>query len=219
MTMPQDQTPIPQPPPFTPQTQTRLSFGMQAARFSIFAPFTVFLISVFTKSVQEQSRGALMAILSINILLIVMGFIFGIVALVSTRRFGREGIFGRAISGIVLNGLVLMVVLFILAPMANSARIKTHLVGHWSLIQTQQETEKNGQLELIIDKNGDIDLIQTIGSLPPETIHGQWGLTKSNVIGIKIEDKKFGLGSVKTLDEIELILGTDSGEEMYKRVK
>lgn len=46
---------------------------------------------------------------SVSVLLIVLGFAFGIVALLGMRRHGRTGILGRAIAGVCINGILIAV--------------------------------------------------------------------------------------------------------------
>ena len=45
------------------------------------------------------------------ILLILAGFVLGIVALVQTKKHGKEGIFGKAIAGVCVNGLLIALML------------------------------------------------------------------------------------------------------------
>lgn len=44
---------------------------------------------------------------SLSVLLILLGFVFGIVALFGVRRHGRKGILGRAIVGVCINGVLI----------------------------------------------------------------------------------------------------------------
>ena len=47
----------------------------------------------------------MMIVGSITNLLLVSGFILGVIALYRTKKCGREGIFGKAIAGVCINGL------------------------------------------------------------------------------------------------------------------
>jgi hypothetical protein len=46
-----------------------------------------------------------------SILLILAGFVLGIVALIGTRKHGRKGIFGKAVAGISINGILILFML------------------------------------------------------------------------------------------------------------
>jgi hypothetical protein len=51
--------------------------------------------------------------------------VFGIVALVGTKRHGRKGIFGRAVAGICINGIVILLMLVsipVFKKMAENAK-------------------------------------------------------------------------------------------------
>jgi len=47
----------------------------------------------------------------LSTLLIIVGLILGIVALAATRSHGRTGIFGKAIAGTIINGLLVLLIL------------------------------------------------------------------------------------------------------------
>src|SRR5688572_19184773 len=99
------------------------SFGEQAARFSLYAPFAVLLIGLLTLGNRDQ-WGVGITIGVINILLLVAGLGLGIVALLSMRRFGRERILGRAIVGILLNGLAVGFIASALFPLLQNAGVR-----------------------------------------------------------------------------------------------
>jgi hypothetical protein len=48
---------------------------------------------------------------SITNLLLLSGFILGVIALYRTKKCGREGIFGKAITGVCINGLFIALIL------------------------------------------------------------------------------------------------------------
>ncbi|EEF60872.1 hypothetical protein Cflav_PD4041 [Pedosphaera parvula Ellin514] len=92
-------------------SQPRSSFPKQAAAFSLFAPLVSFSIGIF---VQPQVRGirlAMMVFGLLQMLMIISGLVLGIIALIATKRHGREGIFGKAITGTCINGLLVLVML------------------------------------------------------------------------------------------------------------
>ena len=97
------------------------SFSQQAAEFSVVAPFVVFVIGMVTKGLNSRSSAILLA--SIQGLMLIAGIALGIVALLGIKKHGKEGIIGKAISGIVLN---LAVISLIVAGILK-ARERAHL--------------------------------------------------------------------------------------------
>lgn len=94
--------------PMPPSTH---SFPRQAATFSLVAPCISFAIAIF---VQPQIRGIRLAMIVfglLQMLMIISGFVLGIVALAATRWCGRTGIFGKAITGTCVNGLLILLTL------------------------------------------------------------------------------------------------------------
>lgn len=55
-------------------------------------------------------------------LLILLGFIFGIMALAATRRHGRRGVFGKAIAGTCINGLLILFMLLSIHGLIRAAQ-------------------------------------------------------------------------------------------------
>src|SRR3954470_15206074 len=90
------------------------SFGEQAARFSLYVPLAVILVGCFSRSTTEPGVAAALA--WFNVALIVAGFLLGIVALLSIRKFGPERILRRAIFGILFNGLAIALLVSVLGP-------------------------------------------------------------------------------------------------------
>jgi len=80
------------------------SFPKQAATASLFAPLLSFVIGIFLQTQMEGNRIGRIILGSISTLLLIAGFIFGITALVATKRHGRAGILGKALAGALLNG-------------------------------------------------------------------------------------------------------------------
>lgn len=103
--------PIPTPPPIVPTPVSASSFPRQAATFSLFAPLISIAIAIF---VQPQVRGIRVAMIVfglLQMLVITSGLVLGIVALVATKRHGRAGIFGKALAGTCINGLIVLLML------------------------------------------------------------------------------------------------------------
>ena len=89
-------TPTPTPP--------KTSFSHQAAKLSWVCPIIVFLLMMF-----GRQAGARVIIELVALLLIVVGFAFGVVALFGIRTHGKSGILAPAIVGIIINGLLLFI--------------------------------------------------------------------------------------------------------------
>lgn len=121
------------PPPIIPQTPSPLvpvaspdsSFARQAALFSLLAPFIGIGMNIFGQQAVQGNRIAMIILGGTSILLYLAGFVFGIVALVGTKRHGRKGIFGRAVAGICINGIVILLMLVsipVFKKMAENAK-------------------------------------------------------------------------------------------------
>ena len=69
-------------------------------------------------------------------LLILAGFVLGIVALIGTKKHGRKGIFGRAIAGICINGIVIFLMVIALPSFNKAAQRAKEM--HNQRIEQQQ---------------------------------------------------------------------------------
>lgn len=85
-------------------SEAKQSFVHQAARFSFWAPLTAVAIGFFTSSFGQTER---LIIGGINLVLVLAGFVLGVVALFGIRRHGARGILAYSLCGVVLNGLIL----------------------------------------------------------------------------------------------------------------
>ena len=124
------------PPPLPQITSPEANpnpFARQAALFCLLAPFVGIAVNAAVRAMRQGSSapidpqiGMLVGLVSLG--LIVLGLIFGIVALAGMRTHGRQGIFGRAVIGILLNGLLLglVVVGFISSAKKAKDRAKTN---------------------------------------------------------------------------------------------
>ena len=68
----------------------------------------------FVRTIHPHIRGIHRANIVIDSLLIISGLIFGIIALVATKRHGRKGILGKALIGTCVNGLIVLLAVPIL---------------------------------------------------------------------------------------------------------
>jgi hypothetical protein len=114
----------PKPPPLPVSGKP---FAFQAAQASLFAPLVAIGMSMVVNVGMGNQAAPLVKIItgSLCVLLIVLGFVFGIVALFGVRRHGKKGILGRAIAGVCINGiLVALMLVSIPGFMAAAKRAK-----------------------------------------------------------------------------------------------
>lgn len=114
----------PQPPPLPASGKP---FAFQAAQASLFAPLVAVGIGIVVNIGTGSQAAPVVKIVtgSVCVLLIVLGFVFGIVALFGVRRHGTKGIVGRAIAGVCINGfLVALMLVSIPGYMAAAKRAK-----------------------------------------------------------------------------------------------
>ncbi|MCX6894261.1 MAG: hypothetical protein NTZ16_01875 [Verrucomicrobia bacterium] len=83
--------------PIPPKT----SFSHQAAKLSWVCPIIIFLLLMF-----GRQAGARVIIEYVALLLMVVGLVFGVVALFGIRTHGKNGILAPAILGIIINALL-----------------------------------------------------------------------------------------------------------------
>src|ERR1051325_7071803 len=76
----------------------------QAAKLSWVCPILVFVLLMFSRQI-----GARVIIELVSLLLIVVGFAFGVFALFGIRTHGKSGILAPAIIGIIINVLFLFI--------------------------------------------------------------------------------------------------------------
>ena len=86
-------------------------FARQAATFSLAAPLVAMALNWFSRDAVRGNRVGMVIVGGIGVLFIVSGFILGVIALVRTKKCGKEGIFGKAIAGVCINGLFIAAML------------------------------------------------------------------------------------------------------------
>jgi hypothetical protein len=99
------------PPPVIPECPPANSFARQAALCSVIAPFISFGIGIFGQQAVQGNRAAAVILGGVSMLLILAGFIFGIVALFGMKKHGPKGILGKALAGICINGFLILMML------------------------------------------------------------------------------------------------------------
>ena len=109
----------PTPPPLP---SAKKPFAFQAAQASLLAPVFSIGVSIFVNGGGSQLSPTVRIITgSVCILFFLLGFIFGIIALAGVRRYGKKGIFGRAIAGICINGILIAVMIISIPMMKKMA--------------------------------------------------------------------------------------------------
>jgi ABC-type molybdate transport system permease subunit len=112
---------IPPSPPTIPGHSPRASFAKQAATFSLLAPFVGMGVNIFTQLGAREHPIALAIVGGTAVLLILAGFVLGIVALVQMKKYGKQGIFWKAIAGICINGLLIAAMLISIPGLKKAA--------------------------------------------------------------------------------------------------
>lgn len=105
--------PPPLPPVVTPDFQRERTSAVSAAKFSLWAPVLTIPVNLLTTVVlsSAQAFGTYLGSVvqtGVTSLVIVTGFALGWFALLKTRRVGRQVVFGRAVAGIVINGVLIV---------------------------------------------------------------------------------------------------------------
>jgi len=89
--------------------------------FSFLAPFVSIGINVFGHQAVQGNRVGMIVLGGTCTLLILAGFVLGIVALIGTRKYGTKGILGRAIAGICINGIIICFMLIAIPSFIKAA--------------------------------------------------------------------------------------------------
>lgn len=99
-------------PPIIPQSSrlppSKKPFAFQAAQASLLAPLVTIGLSIIANVGMSNQATPLARIIVglVCVIFILLGFGLGIIALMGVRRHGKKEIFGRAIAGICINGIL-----------------------------------------------------------------------------------------------------------------
>jgi hypothetical protein len=199
------------------------SFGEQAARVSLYAPIMALVLGVCTFG-NRSEPGVANIIAVVNVFLIVAGFILGVVALISMRWYGRARILGRAVGGLLFNGVFIFSMVVLVLPYLTVGLTKSRVIGRWA---THPDGHSN-PIELILNN----DLTFHFGGSASGIIvslDGHWEMRPDRAIFLTIDHvesgsqsatgKQIGLGIVQTVNDQEMTLKTDNGQETYDRVR
>jgi hypothetical protein len=94
-------------PPPIPAAARANPFARQAASFSVLAPFVGMGINIFGSQSVQGNRVGMMVLGGTCTLLILAGLGLGVVALIGTKKHGTQGILGKAIAGVCINGILI----------------------------------------------------------------------------------------------------------------
>jgi hypothetical protein len=83
-------------------------FARQAANFSLAAPFVAMGVNGCSRGALQDNPVSMIIVGGMSILLILSGFILGVIALGRTKKCGAEGIFGKAAWGVCINGFFIV---------------------------------------------------------------------------------------------------------------
>ena len=91
-----------------PLPGSKKPFAVQAGQASVFAPILCIGANIIINlGGMQLSPMAKIITGSLSTLLILLGFVFGIIALLGMRRNGSRGIIGWAITGTLINGILI----------------------------------------------------------------------------------------------------------------
>ena len=207
------------------QRPPKQNLGEQAARFSLYVPVAVLMLGFCISTMLQKERSTVLAIAYFNLVLMVLGFLAGVIALVAMKKYGREGILYRAVGGVILNGLLLASVATLLFPMLQRGRMRDQLVGSWTLVHSPTESQTGSQLDL--QKTGRFRFVTSTTVDAPPTVSGTWILTSNRTLGLDVEQvehgnadmagQKIGLGKVRSVEKARMVLETDKGDEIFER--
>jgi len=110
-------------------------FARQAANFSLAAPFVAMGVNGCSRGALQDNPVSMMIVGGMGVLLIVSGFILGVIALGRTKKCGAEGIFGKAAWGVCINGFFIV-----------SMLLSIHLLTKY-YIRLENERQKQRQIQ------------------------------------------------------------------------
>ena len=182
------------------------------------------VIGFFGRILRDEA-GRAQVLLFINIALIVCGLCAGIFALLSMRRYGRKRILGRSIVGVIFNGLIIAALLNLFLPSLLSGTSRSNVVGKWT---AKLATKPPSTVVVAFDEDGAFRYDASGANGQVATLSGTWVMTPTKTIGLTIEDvgqgdrtaigQQLRFGIVQLIDEKQMVVKTDRGEEVYQRI-
>lgn len=95
----------------------RKPFAVHAARWSLIAPAIAIVCGLVVERLVPVLHPAARPVSMILVSLFVIGLVLAIVALAGMRKHGRKGIFGKALVGVIINGLILTLMAALVPPL------------------------------------------------------------------------------------------------------
>lgn len=115
-----------QPPPLPDTVKTPNVRLRRAAAASLAAPLIALVAGLIWFSAhhgESVNRGASLVMGGLGVVLVVVGFVLGVVALSGISRHGKQGVLALGISGVIINGLIMVaMVAFMMAAVGHKAQ-------------------------------------------------------------------------------------------------
>lgn len=199
-------------------TEPTSTKGIKAARLCLFLPIIAIGTNILSLKGVMEGTVPLSKLID-SFVLIVTGFLSGIMALFFAFRPGGKKIMGRTLLGLAVNGCLLIMGAAHYFSLAGSNNFKSKVIGQWELNQTPEKRLAEGNIKFNFRDDGTLVIKQVIDSKSPEVVICRWFISDSNQIGIKLADgKTIGLGMIKSVDEQSMALNTTVGDEVYTRL-
>lgn len=108
----------------------RIPFAKRAARYSIYAPIAAVILNWVSYAVEVKTLQTQLIIASIGIALFVAGLILAIIALLGMRKYGKQGILGFALAGLLINGFIVASTIVLLPVLKKAAQAQREALGY-----------------------------------------------------------------------------------------
>jgi biopolymer transport protein ExbB/TolQ len=157
-------TPPPLPPDFNASAEPSSKLPFLAAKAAVTLPAFLFLMgmvfSTWRKTAGEElPRSVQLFQGGIAVALLLAGLIAAIIALASVPRYGRNGLLGRGLSGLFLNGIFLVLFVFgFQKARSNAQQVKTELARLQTANQEVRESMRKELDEKGVIESGDAQL-------------------------------------------------------------
>jgi len=208
------------PPPLAAAVSTGSSFPKQAALFSLLAPLVSIVVNLVGHQAVQGNRAGMIVLGCACTLLILLVFVFGIVALVGMRKHGMRGILGKAVAGVCINGVIILLMMiaiptFLRGPgspgspttLPSGRQIKITGIGPMHFPNGTDAMILNCETDISIDDKADlrkeVDEIWSIFRKDVEaagTTNGVIRVTRPEGSGLVTQSKGYGFVFEKRAD-------------------
>lgn len=210
-------------------TSAKKPFAHQAAMLCMLAPLLAMGMNAAAyMSSREAVSSPIIGYLSLAFVLV--GPIFGVIALIGMRKHGTKDILGRSLAGIGLSGICLAAVIavFVLAsrgamPSLEDLRMRKQLFGTWQLDDTGKSNDRVSWLHLSPDGTYQF---RTVGAAAAD-FSGRWSVQNKNLyllIDKLTAGRRDRVGNklrtpIAELTLEKLVLETENGYNGYSRLQ